>query len=140
MEIYKRGEAKVTRRVAFYSILLLSFWGFKELGKWLTTYEWARTEIISFILPVYDLPLSVGLALAIALNVVLGVFLFRYLNGPKIADLLIDTEQELKKVSWPSWEDARQSTIIVLIFVAATALYLTTVEFALKRIFDLILI
>ncbi|MCB9831864.1 MAG: preprotein translocase subunit SecE [Planctomycetes bacterium] len=139
MEIYKKGEGKLTRRVAFYSLLALSVWGFKTLAIQLSSFKWANTELLGFEMPYYKLPLTIGVALSIALNVVLGIWLFKLLNGEKVAPTLIETEAELKKVSWPSWEDARQSTVIVLIFVAATAVYLTAVEYALKTIFEVIL-
>ncbi len=139
MEIYKKGEGKLTRRVAFYSLLVLSVWGFKTLAIQLSAYKWANEELLGFEMPYYNMPLTVGVLVSIVLNIVLALWLFKLLNGEKVAPTLIETETELKKVSWPSWEDARQSTVIVLIFVAATAIYLTAVEYALKTVFDFIL-
>lgn len=139
MDIYKNGEGKMTRRVAFYSLLILSIWGFKELATTLAQFSWARTTLLDFPLPFYEQALTVGVLLSIVLNVVFGWFVFKYINGQKPASLLIDTETELKKVSWPTWEDARHSTIIVLIFVAACAAYLTAVEYALANIFKMII-
>jgi preprotein translocase SecE subunit len=139
VDIYKIGEGKMTRRVAFYSLLILSVWGFKELASTLAQFAWARTTLLDFTLPYYGQALTVGVLLSIVLNVVFAWFVFRYLNGQKPATLLIDTETELKKVSWPTWEDARHSTIIVLIFVAVCAAYLTAVEYALANIFRMII-
>lgn len=139
MEIYKKGEGKLTRRVAFYSLLALSIWGFKTLAIKLSGFSWANSEVLGMTLPYYKLPVTVGVLLCIALNIVVGFWLFKILNGEKIAPTLIETETELRKVSWPSWEDAKQSTVVVLVFVAATAIYLTAIEYALKSTFELIL-
>lgn len=37
----------------------------------------------------------------------------KVLNRASIVDLMIDTEQELKKVSWPSGSDVKGATIVV---------------------------
>jgi len=141
VEIYKKGEGKLTRRVAFYGLLILIVWGFKDLSLWLSRWEvWRHVLVGGFPVPVYEQRLTTGVALCIVLTVVAAYLCFKWLNGPKIGQLLIDTETELRKVAWPSWDDARQSTVIVLIFVAFTAFYLTVVEVVLKKIFDLILI
>ena len=141
MEVYKQGEAKLVRRIAFYGILALLVWGFKELSKWLAGFKWGRAELIGgFELPFYEQAITVGVLISIILNVVVAMWLFRLMNGQKVAPVLVDTETELKKVMWPTWADARQSTVIVLVFVALTAAFLTVVEMLLVKIFDLILI
>ena len=141
MEVYKQGEAKMVRRIAFYGVLALLIWGFKELSKWLTGFSWGRTELIGgFHLPYYEQTITVAVLISIVLNVVLAVWIFRLMNGPKVAPVLVDTETELKKVAWPTWADCRQSTMIVLVFVVLTAGFLTIVEVVLKKVFDLILV
>ena len=144
METYKKGEGKLTRRIAFVGLLFLVVWGFKELGRWLSGFDWANGILVGdaqdpFLLPYYEMPARLGVVIAIALTVVAGIMLWRFLNRPRSADLLIDTETEMKKVSWPSWADARQSTIIVLVFVTSTALFLLGVEFVLTRVFKIVL-
>ena len=143
MEIYKKGDAKLTRRITFFSTLIIVWWGFKEFGKWLTRFEWGKQNPFgsdaSFTLPLYDLPPQVGVLLAIFLTIVVALVLFRVLNGPRVAPLLVETETEVKKVSWPSKEDAIQSTIVVLVFVAVVAAFLTVVETVLRYVFDAIL-
>ena len=146
MEVYKPGEAKLTRRVSFYTLLLLCAWGFKEFGLWIQSIKlggigsFFQTELISTIsLPWYEQPLNLGVLLAIGLTIGAGYLLFNLLNGKKAASLLIDTEAEIRKVSWPSWQDAKQSTVIVLLFTIFTAVYLAGVEVVLNRIFGWVL-
>lgn len=139
MEVFKKGEGKLARRFAFYSLLVLAIWGCRSLAVWLNNFAWARTKVFSGFeveIPYYEQPLTYGVLASMLLNVAVGVILFKLLNKPRPAQTLIDTESELKKVTWPTWPEAKQATLIVLIFVAATAAYLTAVEFVLAKIFD----
>jgi len=40
--------------------------------------------------------------------------LYRWQQTPKVADLLIDTETELTKVTWPTLSDAVNSSLVVV--------------------------
>ncbi|MEZ6195973.1 MAG: preprotein translocase subunit SecE [Planctomycetota bacterium] len=139
MDVYKSGEGKIARRVAFYFLLALVVWGFKVFATWVQKFDFAHGEIASFVAPFYRQPFNVGVLIAIVLTIAGGFVLFRWLNRPQAADLLIDTETEMKKVHWPAWLEARQATVIVLLFVAFCAVFLTTVEFVLKHVFHMIL-
>lgn len=140
MQIYKKGEATVTRTIAFLALLLLIIWGGKEFGKWLTNFEIFQKILVGsrdFNLPYYQQPVYLGVVLGIAMTVGAAIWCYRYLNAPRMGALLVETETELKKVSWPTREDTMQSTFIVMIFVAFIAIYLTGVEYTLRKIFDL---
>jgi preprotein translocase subunit SecE len=76
---------------------------------------------------------------ALVLTIAVGAWFYRILNGQRVASLLIETETEVKKVSWPTRADAFHSTWIVLGFVVCTALFLTVVELALRTVFTRIL-
>ena len=139
---YKKGEAKATRSIVFFSLLIFVWWGFKEFGKFLTKWDTFKKPLVgdgTFTVPVYDVPFTLGLVVALVLTVLVGLWLNRILNGQRTATLLIDTETEVKKVSWPTRADALHSTWIVLGFVIFTAIFLTAVEMALRTVFTGIL-
>lgn len=71
------------------------------IGGWLT-------------IPLVDL--DVNPALVVALVVFSAcVYLTAYLLGrPKTADLLIETETELAKVTWPSWAETVNASVVVI--------------------------
>ncbi len=46
-----------------------------------------------------------------------GLAISRFLNRPKSADLLIETEGELRKVTWPSTSETWSGTIAVIVTV-----------------------
>ncbi len=50
-----------------------------------------------------------------------------------------ETSGELRKVSWPSWPDARQLTILVIIVMVATGVFLGLVDLFANRLLNFIL-
>ena len=50
-----------------------------------------------------------------------------------------DSRNELRKVSWPTLKETRSATLVVLGFVAVTALLLGVVDLGLSKLVQLIL-
>jgi len=50
-----------------------------------------------------------------------------------------ETSGELKKVSWPTWPEARQLTILVIIVMVFVGVLLGLVDYGANRILNLIL-
>ena len=50
-----------------------------------------------------------------------------------------ETTAELKKVSWPTWPEARHLTKVVLIVIAAMGAFLGLLDYAFSQLFALIL-
>jgi preprotein translocase subunit SecE len=70
-----------------------------------------------------------------ALLVVLGWAIFKAVNLPKFADFMIQTEGEMKKVSWSSKKEIVASTKIVIVTVAILAIILAVVDFGFTELF-----
>jgi len=68
----------------------------------------------------YGVPSVVGALLAWAA--------YRLIHWPRYADFLITTESEMNKVSWPSRQEVKTSTIVVLILAIFLAIFLSTVD------------
>jgi len=100
--IYKREQGLWVRVVTLVVLVLVGLWGAYDL---------------------YTTPLAPGgrwvpPVLAVAAFAA-GVFGAGYLNlVPKAADLLIETEGELKKVAWPKWPEVVSATGVVILVVA----------------------
>lgn len=56
----------------------------------------------------------------------------------KIAQFFQESYAELKKVSWPAWEEVTSSTKVVLVSTLIIAAFLGFVDFVLFRVIDLI--
>ena len=50
-----------------------------------------------------------------------------------------ETTGELRKVSWPTWMEARQLTILVIIVMVAMGLFLGLVDYGANRLLNLAL-
>lgn len=107
--LYKPGQAKVARWSAYLLGALLLFLGCVSLYGYINRPgRWILVEG----LPV--LGTLNGFKLIAVFVFVLGMYvLHRVLNRPAMVDLLIDTEQELRKVSWPSRAEVKNATLVV---------------------------
>lgn len=109
LALYKPGQAKAARWTAYLLLALVLFLGVRSL------YAWINEPGVN--VWVADLPVLGSLTLykAIAAFVfLLGLYaLHMVLNRPAMVDLLIDTEQEMRKVSWPSGSDVKSATLVV---------------------------
>ena len=57
----------------------------------------------------------------------------------KIQNFLIDVRFELSKVSWPTWEELKSSTYVVLTLSFILILFLFVVDFILAKILNIVL-
>jgi preprotein translocase subunit SecE len=75
----------------------------------------------------YALPLAVVIAVA--------YLMFYVINRPQMADFLIATEGEMKKVSWSSRREIVGSTKVVILTTFALAAMLFVVDFVFSSLF-----
>jgi len=107
---------------AFWSGTIFLFYGCVSLLRELTTDFFGLGDTLAqpiggVRVPVLGMDLSPALLIVTALFA-LGVFLFyRCLERPKQADTLIDTESEMKKVTWPSLSETMSGSITVIMTV-----------------------
>jgi preprotein translocase subunit SecE len=50
-----------------------------------------------------------------------------------------ETTGELRKVSWPTWPEARRLTLLVLLVMVIVGLFLATVDFGAGELLNLLL-
>ena len=124
-ESYRRGAGRRVRSLATFLLLALVAWfsyallqygntrldrllGFEDpvFGKQLVTGGGTLTEWVTW---------SVVLALVVFVVGLIG--LRAWLNRPKFADLLIETEAELKRVRWAPRKEVNRATGVVLYFM-----------------------
>ena len=136
MEFYKKGQGSIARLLSLIGCLLLLFWGGWSFWIWLQGF----TSLSESLLEVPTVGLNIDFALLIAIGVLLagGAALVWTLNRPRLVDLLIETEAEMKKVSWPSRQEAWNSSVIVVITVVVMMGLLFFYDFTLNKIFLLL--
>ena len=73
------------------------------------------------------LPILIGAA------VVLGVFAILWWSGylVRLSNYIQETKEELKKCTWPTWDELKGSTVVVVISIAILGAYTVGVDFVL---------
>lgn len=141
MTAYKPEQGRMVRMAAFWSCALLVLFGCTSLHTLLSAeFDALREPIGGIVVPVVGIDLS-G-AFLITTTVCAGALfaLNRWQQKPKNADLLIETEAELKKVTWPTLEEVINSSIVVIVFVVTLMAYLAGTDWFLGRVFRRILL
>ena len=126
---------------AFWGLFLLAAYGclgglVRVLHRWIPAIAGERATD-AWVQP-FPLLGSFGLPQLIALLVlsVIGYWIFSVLNRPKYAELLIDTENELKKVTWPTGSETVTGTIAVALTVVVLLVFLTGADLMLGFVLD----
>jgi preprotein translocase subunit SecE len=114
LEIYKPGQGTIVRWSTAAGAGILAFWFVATLGSYLALFglgEWLRVFIPVLVL--------VGL----------GIWIFRMVGqSVRIADFLIATEAEMKKVNWSTRREVLGATKIVIIVILAMGTLLFFVD------------
>jgi len=133
---YKSEQGKLARGIAFWLLTALSGWGCRTLFYFLH-WDWATQNLLNENIPIIDTPLSPALIISIVLFFVFELIIIHWVvNRPKIGDLLIETEIEMKKVTWPSWNDAFNSSIVIFIAVIFFMVLLGLSDFLFNQFFS----
>jgi preprotein translocase subunit SecE len=132
---YKKDQGRMARMAVFWCLAILFFWGCRSLN--LQIAEWfpaLRRPLGDFTIPVLGIDLSPAFLIAMVVFAI-GIFaLWRWSETPKIADLMIETELELRKVTWPTMPEVVNSSIVVIVCVAVLMVFLAGSDFILGRI------
>ncbi len=131
---YKPDQGRSTRLVAMGVLIALGYFASYSLYRFLS-WDWARKDLGATI-PVLEIPVSPALLIAAAVFVLIALSLRSWLNRPKAAELLIDTEGEIRRVTWPSWPDTLNGSIVVIVTVVAMLLILSAADFLLSHFFE----
>ena len=138
---YRKDQGRVARMAAFWTLAALIFYGCTSLRD--TLIGFSPTGLGSAIggirIPILGMELTPALLIA---ALVLGValwLLYRWEETPKNADLLIETESELRKVTWPSLEEAINGSWTVVFTVVFLMAFLAGADWVLARLAQRIL-
>jgi preprotein translocase subunit SecE len=73
------------------------------------------------------------ITLAIWVGVIGALFGFLWWKGhlARLANYLAETREELRKCTWPSWDELKGSTVVVMISILILGLFTVGVDFVL---------
>ena len=123
-EIYKRGQGKYTRLCSAFGVVIIAGLGCLRLYKKLDG---------------TDFGLWVTTMVPAALFVVFGLLIFWLVNKVSVADFMIASEGEMKKVSWSSRKEIAVSTFIVIVVVIFMASLLGVTDLSFQVFFTWLL-
>jgi preprotein translocase SecE subunit len=132
-ELYKKGQGMVARLAAFGAVGLLVVFG---AYRFFAVFNRPKPVLVENVPVVGDLTIWKVIAFVIAAVGLLGTWWF--LNRPKNAELLIETEQEMRKVSWPTLPEVWNATVIVAMVTVTLALTMFGLDELLRRMLFLI--
>ena len=148
---YKPGQGRLSRMLALLSGLFLIVWGARSLvhempAVWPVTGDslnqtWGGAsdkEAWRVNAVIFDERLSPAFIAGALLLLGASFIWWRFLNRERWADLLIDMEQELRKVSWPTLSDAWQSTLVVTGFTVVIVVTILVYDVVIKGIIELV--
>jgi len=138
---YKQDQGRMARMAAYWSLAILVFYGCHSLhGELNGRVDALQHDLLGSPLPVLGLTVN-GAFLIAASCLAAGLYaLHRWQETPKVADLLIETEGELKKVTWPTLPEAINASIVVLVTVAILMVLLAGSDWILGKVFSRILL
>jgi preprotein translocase subunit SecE len=66
-----------------------------------------------------------------------GIFAYLWWQGQirRFADYILETREELKKCSWPNWNELKGSTVLIGICIALLGAFVSGIDFLLNFIF-----
>jgi preprotein translocase subunit SecE len=120
LNIYKRGQAKNTRLWTAISAFVICAYGCYVLHQKLATMNniWVET-LVPF-----------------GLCAVFGGLIAWLMNKPSVADFLISSEGEIKKVSWSTRKEIVSSTTVVIVVMLSISIFLYLVDMGFVWTFD----
>ena len=126
LSVYKRGQGVWTRIAAALSMLAMGTYGAVQTGIWMVDYQhtsmWA---VWGMQIPYYY---GIGTYLPVFIFLVFMVLAYVASNTTRAADLLIETEIEMRKVTWPTTREVLGATVVVIVVVLILGLYLWSID------------
>ncbi len=137
---YKEEQGRLGRMAAFWSLALFLLFGCTSFYRLLQTMKGLAAPIAGIQIPIVGVELSPAFLISALLFIAGLVAVQRWLKTPKMADLLIDTEGELKKVAWPTLQEVTNSSLVVILCVVLIGAFLAVVDLFLARIMRVIIL
>ena len=138
---YKKNQGRMARMTAFWALAILIFYGCSSLRAELTSMspDTLGAPIQGMRVPILSLDFSPALIISALVLATCLWLLYRWEQKPKNADLLIETEAELRKVHWPTLDEAFSGSWSVLLTVVFLMAFLASADYVLGEVFKVVL-
>lgn len=134
---YRADQGVYARGIAFWALTAYAFLAGRRLYFWSQTWgDWPTARLTADRIPVLGFHLTPAFLLGLTVFALLAFVAWRVVNVGKLADLLIDTEAEMKKVTWPSFDDSKKSSLVVIGCVVFMLVFLAAADLGLQWFFQ----
>lgn len=134
LTIYKKEQGLGTRLTAFLSCEGMLLWGVNNLYEVFPLEHSVYGSLYHTRLIGVEINLTYMTLICAAVFLLFSALIFWFFNRQKPADFLIETEGELKKVSWPAGHEFIGASIAVMVVILFTTIYLYLVDYGLSRL------
>lgn len=134
MARYKPDQGRMTRMATFWSLAAMLYYGCTSLKSELANRFDLGEPLGGLHIPVLGVDVSPAFLVAFVVFVGAMVLLFRWTEKPDTADVLIETESELKKVTWPTLPEVVNSSIVVVVSVLFLMGFLALTDWFIGRV------
>jgi preprotein translocase SecE subunit len=133
LEVIKKGQGSVARLAAYAACSILVLFG---VVRFYATINRPGGVILENVPVVGDL--TVYKVVSIVLGATALLALHWFLNRPRSVDLLIDTEQEMRKVTWPTLPEVWNATVVVAMVTVVLAFTMYGLDEVLRSLLFLV--
>jgi preprotein translocase SecE subunit len=131
---YKEDQGRHVRMAAFWSVVFFLGFGCRFLHDLLIQWSSLREPVGGMRLPVVRVNLSPAFIVSALIFGVGLVVIHRWQQRPRVAELLIETETELRKVSWPKAQEVWNASVVVILSVVVIGALLALADVLLYRL------
>ncbi len=138
---YRKDQGRYARMLAFWAVTLLMAYGIFHSGGLASILSRWIGASDSVLIDPFPLVGKLKSSSLVAMGILAAICFVTHqiLNRPQVADLLINTETELHKVTWPGWNEVVQGTIAVTGMVVVLFAFLTAVDLLLIQVMSLLI-
>lgn len=141
LQFRRKGQGLIARFVGGGLLALLIAFGCVNLSQSsamnsMTANWWGQ---LLFLVPFFEFEIQNGdlISLGLFLLGCFGVYVF-VVNHPEVSKFLIETEGEMRKVSWPESGEFINASIVVLLSIILITLYLFVLDLVFVRFSQMI--
>ena len=139
-QAYREDQGRLVRMGAFWGCVLLLLFGCTFLHGILVQYDSLQEPIQGIRIPIVGVDMTPAFLISLGVFVVGTIAIARWQAKPKVADLLIETEAELHKVTWPTIPEVVNSSMVVVFTVLILFGFLAAADWLLARVMKRLLL
>jgi len=136
----RQEQGRMARMAAFWICTLLLLFGCTSLHTTLVARDLLTGQVFGVErIPVLGIDFNWAFVVASVLFLAGASVIAWWQAKPKVSGLLNDTEAELRKVAWPTFDEVVRSSVVVIVCVVVLGVFLAGSDMVLGRVAQMVL-